>query len=70
MSELKTILYVEDEPDIQAVAKIALKLVGGFELKICSTGKALGTLDVIAKPFDPMALSEQIKVVWRKHFSD
>jgi len=43
MSELKTILYVDDEQDIQAVAKIALKLVGGFELKICSTGKALGS---------------------------
>lgn len=129
MSELKTILYVEDEPDIQAVAKIALEVVGGFELKICSSGeealacvvsfapdlllldvmmpgmdgpntlkglkllpelagtpaifmtakvqpnevaeyKALGALDVIAKPFDPMALSEQIKAVWQKHFPE
>lgn len=129
MSELKTILYVEDEPDIQAVAKIALETVGGFELKVCSSGdealacavsfapdlflldvmmpgmdgpstlkalkalpelantpsifmtakvqpdevaayKALGALDVIAKPFDPMALSEQIKAVWQKHLSE
>ena len=129
MSELKTILYVEDEPDIQAVAKIALEVVGGFELKICSSGeealacaisfapdlllldvmmpgmdgpstlkelkllpeladtpaifmtakvqpnevaeyKSLGALDVIAKPFDPMALSEQIKAVWQKHFAE
>jgi len=39
MSELKRILYVEDEPDIQAVAKIALETVGGFELKVFSSGE-------------------------------
>ena len=38
MSILKRILYVEDEADIQAVAKIALESVGGFELQICSSG--------------------------------
>lgn len=129
MSELKRILYVEDEPDIQAVAKIALETVGGFELKVFSSGeealanavsyapdlllldvmmpgmdgpttlkalkelpeladtpaifmtakvqpaevaeyKALGALDVIAKPFDPMTLSENIKVIWKQHSSD
>ena len=37
-SELKRILYVEDEPDIQAVAKIALEAVGGFELAVFSAG--------------------------------
>ena len=126
MTTLKRILYVEDEPDIQAVAKIALEAVGGFELQIHSSGeealenavayapdlllldvmmpgmdgpstlkalkalpeltntpaifmtakvqptevaeyKALGALDVIAKPFDPMALSDQIKALWQKH---
>lgn len=125
MSELKRILYVEDEPDIQAVAKIALEAVGGFELKVFSSGeealanavsyapdlllldvmmpgmdgpttlkalkelpelantpaifmtakvqpaevaeyKALGALDVIAKPFDPMTLSENIKAIWKQ----
>ena len=39
MSELKRILYAEDEKDIQAVAKIALETVGGFELKICNDGE-------------------------------
>ena len=39
MSELNKILYVEDEPDIQAVASIALKDVGGLTLEICSSGK-------------------------------
>ncbi|MDZ4262786.1 MAG: response regulator [Pseudomonadota bacterium] len=36
--ELKRILYVEDEPDIQAIAKIALEAVGGFELAVFSAG--------------------------------
>lgn len=36
--ELKRILYVEDEPGIQAVARIALESVGGFELKVFSSG--------------------------------
>jgi len=36
---LQKILYVEDEPDIQAVAQIALEAVGGFSLKTCSSGQ-------------------------------
>lgn len=36
---LNKILYVEDEPDIQAVAKLALEAVGGFTVKICSSGQ-------------------------------
>lgn len=39
MSTLQRILYAEDEPDIQAVAKLALEMVGGFTVKICSTGE-------------------------------
>lgn len=128
MSDLKRILYVEDEPDIQAIAKLALEVVGGLELEVCSSGedaleraesfapdlflldvmmpglngpdtlralqdipavagipaifmtakvqptevleyKALGALDVIAKPFDPMTLSDQIKEIWAKRHS-
>ncbi len=39
MSEtLKKILYVEDEADIQKVAKLALETVGGFEVMICGSG--------------------------------
>ena len=122
---LQRILYVEDEPDIQAVARIALETVGGFTVQICSSGeealatavefapdlllldvmmpgmdgpttlqalrnfpdladtpavfmtakvqpqeiekfKAFGALDVIAKPFDPMALSKQITAAWQQ----
>jgi CheY-like chemotaxis protein len=38
MATLKKILYVEDEPDIQAIAQLALEAVGGFEVTICSSG--------------------------------
>ncbi len=122
--ELKKILYVEDEPDISQIAKLALESVGGFEVAIAVNGRqalemvrefrpqlilldvmmpemdgptalarlqsmddladipvvfmtakvqaeevsryqALGAADVIAKPFDPMALSEQVRQIWR-----
>jgi two-component system OmpR family response regulator len=126
MSELNRILYVEDEPDIQAVTKLALEEIGGFTLEVCGNGdealakavefapdlllldvmmpgmdgpttlkalreipqltetpaifmtakvqpheveeyKALGAIDVIAKPFDPMTLSENLRDIWRRY---
>ncbi|MBI3856758.1 MAG: response regulator [Planctomycetes bacterium] len=38
MKNLSRILMVEDEPDIQAVAGLALQAVGGFQVEICSSG--------------------------------
>lgn len=38
MARLKKILYVEDDLDIQAIAKIALEDIGGFKVEICSSG--------------------------------
>ena len=35
---LSKILYVEDDPDIQDVAKMALEMVGGYRLQVCSSG--------------------------------
>lgn len=35
---LERILYVEDEPDIRMVAQMALETVGGFVVKVCSSG--------------------------------
>lgn len=120
---LHRILYAEDEPDIQAVAKLALELLGGFQVQICANGQealqtardfmpdlilldvmmpgmdgpstlghlradpatagipvifltakvqldevvyyqSLGALNVIAKPFDPMALAAQVRQIW------
>lgn len=123
---LTNILYVEDDLDIQAVAQIALEVVGGFVLKTCSSGAeaiaaidggfqpdlllldvmmpnmdgpttlaelrkkattantpvifmtakvqsseqdyyfTLGAIGVIAKPFDPMSLSVQVRSLWEK----
>ena len=122
-SPLCRILYVEDEPDIRAVAKMALEAVGGFAVIACASGqealgaapgaradlllldvmmpgmdgpstlralrdmpatahtpvifmtakvqaaevaqyKALGALEVIPKPFDPMEISAQIQRIW------
>ena len=39
MTELQRILYVEDDPDIQAIARLALELVGGFTVEACSSGR-------------------------------
>ena len=119
------VLYVEDDPDIRAVAQMALEIVGGLTLKACGSGaealqaaegfrpdlllldvmmpgmdgpttlaglrqlaptastpvifmtakvqasevayyKSLGALGVIAKPFDPMTLAEQVRQLWEQ----
>jgi len=48
VSALTKILYVEDDLDIQSVAKIALEMVGGFTLMCCSSGKEALTPDTTA----------------------
>ncbi len=123
MQSLQRVLVVEDDPDIQAVVRMALELVGGYTVEICSGGqgalqvvetfkpdlilldvmmpdmdgptvlehlraqpatapvpivfmtakaqahevaayRAMGALDVISKPFDPMKLSEQLANIY------
>jgi len=39
MSTLQRVLLVEDDPDIQAVAKLALEIVGGLTVRVCSSGE-------------------------------
>ena len=39
MSALQKVFYVEDEEDIQKVARLALEMVGRFTVKICSSGQ-------------------------------
>lgn len=51
--KLMRILYVEDEPDIQTVARLALETLGGFTVEICGSGsEALGR----APAFDPQLI--------------
>lgn len=47
---LERILYVEDEPDIQTVARLALETIGGYQVEICSSGRE--ALERVG-PFDP-----------------
>lgn len=122
---LERILYVEDDPDIQAIALMVLDSISGFAVEPCSSGSealvkavafapdlvlldvmmpgmdgpetlkalrqfpelqqtpvvfmtakvqpqeiqeymALGAVGVIAKPFDPMTLTQQLQDVWAK----
>jgi two-component system OmpR family response regulator len=122
---LERILYVEDDPDIQAIALMVLDSISGFAVEPCSSGReavskavafapdlilldvmmpgmdgpetlkalrqfpelqqtpvvfmtakvqpqeveeylALGAVGVIAKPFDPMTLTQQLLDVWAK----
>ncbi|MBQ0760831.1 MAG: response regulator [Zhongshania sp.] len=123
---LTRLMYIEDEPDIRAVAEIALRQVAGFEVKICENGyegieaihsfnpqlvlldvmmpnldgpqilkkihampefqntpmifitakaqteeidklKKLGALDVITKPFNPMTIGNDIRIIWQRY---
>lgn len=46
MTELKTILCVEDDPDIQAITLLALEQIGGFKVVSCDSGaKALSIVE-------------------------
>ncbi|MCG6886675.1 MAG: response regulator [Proteobacteria bacterium] len=40
---LQRILYVEDDPDIQAIARVALESVGGFTVETCNSGQTAVT---------------------------
>ncbi|VAW96614.1 Two-component transcriptional response regulator, LuxR family [hydrothermal vent metagenome] len=56
MPDLKKILYIEDEPDIQTVAQLALENVGGFILELCSSGQK--ALEVAADFAPDLILSD------------
>ncbi len=121
--ELTRILYVEDDPDIQAIAMMVLETISGFVVEACSCGSdalqkavafnpdlilldvmmpgmdgpetlkglrgfselektpvvfmtakvqpqevqayiEMGAVGVIAKPFDPMTLAQQLRDIW------
>lgn len=39
MSGLQRILHAEDDPSIQAVARLALEMIGGYQVLACSSGQ-------------------------------
>jgi CheY-like chemotaxis protein len=39
MTSLQRILHVEDEPDIQEVARLTLESMGGFTVETCGSGQ-------------------------------
>ena len=46
---LKRVLFVEDDPDIQTVARMALETVGGFTVLGCGSGaEALNAVEAFA----------------------
>lgn len=50
MNKLKRVLYVEDEPDIQEITRMALETLGGLDLKVCSSG---AEAIAVVEGFDP-----------------
>ncbi len=126
--ELTRILYVEDDPDIQAIAMMVLETISGFVVEACSCGSealqkavafnpdlilldvmmpgmdgpetlkglrgfselektpvvfmtakvqpqevqaylGMGAAGVIAKPFDPMTLAQELRDIWGRQQS-
>lgn len=52
MTTLKTVLYVEDDPDIREIATLALQDVGGLTVKVCESGEvALKEIDTFGPQF-------------------
>jgi DNA-binding response OmpR family regulator len=72
--KLKTILHIEDEPDIREVVRLALEEIGGFAVESCASGEEglakaqehrpdLIVLDVMMPGMDgPMTLRELRKI--------
>jgi CheY-like chemotaxis protein len=49
MAPAQRVLYVEDEPDLREIARIALAEIGGFEVTLCADGgEAVDAADISA----------------------
>lgn len=48
--ELSSILYVEDDPHVRGVAKMALEVIGHFKVRECGSGR---TALLVAADFQP-----------------
>jgi len=52
MAELRRILHVEDDPSIQAVTRLALEAIGGYQVLSCASGsEALEQVEAFAPDF-------------------
>jgi len=47
---LERVLYVEDDPDIRAIAELALEVVGGLDIRSCSSGVDAMLAAAVFKP--------------------
>ena len=72
MKTLMRILHAEDEPDIQAIARLALERVGGFTVLSCENGRValeameafrpdLLLLDVMMPEMDGLTLLKTLR---------
>ncbi len=59
LQEIRKIAEFQVTPIIFLTAKVQPHEVQSFI--------ALGAVDVIAKPFDPMELPDQIRTIWKRH---
>ena len=57
LANIRTIPSMSDVPVAFMTAKVQTQEIENL--------KALGAVDVIAKPFDPMTLADQIREVWK-----
>lgn len=48
--QLRRVLVVEDEPDIQTIARLALETVGGLEVTVCGSGEEALTVAPACSP--------------------
>lgn len=66
--KLARMLYVDDEPDIQMMARLALETPDGFAAKVqpseVAQYKEFGAVEVIPRPFDPMTLASKVEEIW------
>ena len=59
LAALRKMSAVASLPVAFMTAKVQLNEVAHF--------KSLGAIDVIAKPFDPMQLANQVRQLWHRH---
>lgn len=60
-----TLLALKKDPHLQHIPVIFL--TAKIMNEEVSRFKAMGAIDIIAKPFDPLTLSAQIQNIWNQH---